>query len=99
MGEPGPANPASATRLKRDTAADQTAAGLGRRPFPGTGHKRTPVSAFIRDRRACVRSTASLLDALRHLGHAHQWPGELVEKLIGVLLFAQGELQQLHDRR
>jgi hypothetical protein len=40
-----------------------------------------------------------LLDALRHLGHAHQWPGELVEKLIGVLFFAHGELQQLQDGR
>src|SRR4051812_43795813 len=51
-------------------------------------------------RRPATRSEAlRLLDALRHLGHAHQWPGELVEELIGVLLFAQGELQQLHDRR
>src|SRR3954447_17059611 len=50
--------------------------------------------------RPATRSEAlRLLDALRHLGHAHQWPGELVEELIGVLLFAQGELQQLHDRR
>ena len=69
-------------------AGDRT----GGHPFESEGHKQTPVSAFIRDRRACVRSMARLLDALRHLGHAHQWPGELVEKLIGVLLFAQGEL-------
>ena len=40
-------------------------------------------------RRPHVRSTAGLLHAIRHLGHAHQWPGELVEKLVGVLLFAQ----------
>ena len=45
-------------------------------------------------RRPATRSEElRLLDALRHLGHAHQWPGELVEKLIGVLLFAQGKLQ------
>jgi hypothetical protein len=29
-----------------------------------------------------------LLHALRHLGHGHQRPGDLVKKLVGILLFA-----------
>ena len=68
------------------------AGGRTPRPFQTEGHKQTPVAEFIQDRRPSVRSTARLLDVLRHLGHAHQRAGELVEKLIGVLLFAQGEL-------
>jgi hypothetical protein len=40
-----------------------------------------------------------LLHSLRHLRDRHQWPGDLVEKLIRVLLFAQRGLQQLNDRR
>ena len=38
----------------------------------------------------------ALLDALGHLRYAHQRPGNLIEKLIGVFFFGQGGLQQLN---
>jgi hypothetical protein len=46
-----------------------------------------------------VGNSNPLFHGLGHLGHGHQRPRELVEKLVGILLFAQRCLKEMNDRR
>lgn len=63
-----------------------------------TGAERTPLIVEAITPPAMLSGRASL-DARRHFGDGHQRLGELIEKLIGILLLTKRHRKHLHDSR